>query len=50
VDGPRDIKTTMRYLRHKSRADDARLLSAAFQPKTAKKRPARRPKPEPAAA
>jgi integrase len=48
--GHADIKTTMRYLHHKSRADDARLLSAAFQPKTAKKRPARRPKPEPAAA
>jgi integrase len=26
-----DIKTTMRYLHHKSRADDARLLSAAFE-------------------
>jgi len=25
-----DIKTTMRYLHHKSRATDARLLSAAF--------------------
>lgn len=28
--GRADIKTTMRYLHHKSRADDARLLSAAF--------------------
>ncbi len=28
--GHADIKTTMRYLHHKSRADDARLLSAAF--------------------
>ena len=31
--GHADIQTTMRYLHHKSRADDARLLSAAFQPK-----------------
>lgn len=29
--GHADIKTTMRYLHHKSRATDARLLSAAFQ-------------------
>lgn len=29
--GHADIKTTMRYLHHKSRADDARLLSAAFE-------------------
>jgi integrase len=35
-----DIKTTMRYLHHKSRADDAQLLSAAFRPK--KPKPARR--------
>jgi integrase len=28
--GHADIKTTMRYLHHKSRAEDARLLSAAF--------------------
>jgi integrase len=28
--GHADIKTTMRYLHHKSRATDARLLSAAF--------------------
>jgi integrase len=28
--GHADIKTTMRYLHHKSRADDARLLSSAF--------------------
>ena len=28
--GHADIKTTMRYLHHESRADDARLLSAAF--------------------
>ena len=31
--GHADIKTTMRYLHHKSRADDARLLSGAFRPK-----------------
>jgi integrase len=31
--GHADIKTTMRYLHHKSRADDAELLSAAFRPK-----------------
>jgi integrase len=30
--GHADIKTTMRYLHHRSRADDAMLLSAAFQP------------------
>ena len=35
-----DIKTTMRYLHHKSRADDAKLLSAAFRPK--KRKPAAR--------
>jgi integrase len=29
--GHAGIKTTMRYLHHKSRADDARLLSAAFE-------------------
>jgi len=28
--GHADIKTTMRYLHHKSRADEAELLSAAF--------------------
>ncbi|MGH2853967.1 MAG: tyrosine-type recombinase/integrase [Solirubrobacteraceae bacterium] len=31
--GHADIKTTMRYLHHKSRADDAQLLSTAFRPK-----------------
>ncbi|MGH2865061.1 MAG: tyrosine-type recombinase/integrase, partial [Solirubrobacteraceae bacterium] len=40
--GHADIKTTMRYLHHKSREDDARLLSAAFlrpkKPKEAAKR------------
>ncbi len=30
--GHADIKTTMRYLHHKSRADDARQLSNAFRP------------------
>jgi integrase len=34
--GHADIKTTMRYLHHKSRADDAQLLSAAFRPKKLK--------------
>jgi integrase len=29
--GHADIKTTMRYLHHKSRADDARVLSQAFR-------------------
>lgn len=27
-----DVKTTMRYLHHKSRADDAQLLATAFHP------------------
>jgi integrase len=36
--GHADIQTTMRYLHHKSRADDAKLLSAAFRPK--KRKPA----------
>jgi len=31
--GHADIQTTMRYLHHKSRADDAKLLSTAFSPK-----------------
>jgi integrase len=30
--GHADVKTTMRYLHHKSHADDARRLSAAFNP------------------
>jgi integrase len=34
--GHADIQTTMRYLHHKSRADDAQLLSAAFRPKKRK--------------
>lgn len=36
--GHKDIQTTMRYLHHKSRADDARLLSAAFHARPASKR------------
>jgi len=32
--GRADVKTTMRYLHHKSRTEDARLLSAAFHPET----------------
>jgi integrase len=31
--GHKDVQTTMRYLHHKSRADDARLLSTAFHTK-----------------
>jgi integrase len=31
--GHADVKTTMRYLHHKSRADDARMLSSAFRVK-----------------
>jgi len=34
--GHADIQTTMRYLHHKSRADDAQLLSAAFRPEKRK--------------
>jgi integrase len=34
--GHADIQTTMRYLHHKSRADDAQLLSTAFRPKKRK--------------
>jgi integrase len=34
--GHADVQTTMRYLHHKSRADDAQLLSAAFRPKKPK--------------
>jgi integrase len=29
--GHADIKTTMRYLHHKSRANEAQLLAGAFQ-------------------
>ncbi len=34
--GHADIQTTMRYLHHKSRAEDAQLLSTAFRPKKPK--------------
>jgi integrase len=40
--GHTDIQTTMRYLHHESRADDAQLLSAAFRPKKKRKPAARR--------
>lgn len=35
--GHADLSTTMRYLHHKSHADDARLLSAAFDPESARR-------------
>lgn len=38
--GHADVQTTMKYLHHRSKAGDARLLSAAFEP--TKKKPARR--------
>lgn len=31
--GHADVQTTMKYMHHRSRAGDARLLSAAFKPK-----------------
>jgi integrase len=37
--GHADIQTTMRYLHHKSRADDARPFSAVFRPKNRKTNP-----------
>ncbi len=42
--GHADVQTTMKYMHHRSRAGDARLLSAAFRPKknTAPKRKAAR--------
>jgi integrase len=49
--GHADVQTTMKYMHHRSRAGDARLLSAAFQP--TKKRPTRRrstTQPDPAKA
>jgi integrase len=33
--GHADVQTTMKYMHHRSRAGDARLLSAAFRPKKA---------------
>jgi integrase len=46
--GHADVQTTMKYMHHRSRAGDARLLSAAFQP--TKRRPTgrRTTKAEPA--
>ena len=35
--GHADIQTTMKYMHHRSRADDAKLLSAAFRPKKKRK-------------
>jgi hypothetical protein len=35
--GHADLSTTMRYLHHKSHADDARLLSAAFDPESSRR-------------
>jgi hypothetical protein len=32
--GQADMQTTMKYMHHRSRAGEARLLSAAFRPKT----------------
>ncbi len=40
--GHADVQTTMKYMHHRSRAGDARLLSAAFRPKA--KKPQRSPK------
>lgn len=39
--GHADVQTTMKYMHHRSRAGDAKLLSAAFRPK---KKPTRRTK------
>jgi integrase len=39
--GHADVQTTMKYMHHRSRADDAKLLSAAFRSKTKRKRAAR---------
>jgi integrase len=36
--GHADVQTTMRYMHHRNRAGDARLLSAAFRPAKAPKR------------
>jgi integrase len=36
--GHADVQTTMKYMHHRSRAGDARLLSAAFRPKANPKR------------
>jgi hypothetical protein len=39
--GHADVQTTMKYMHRRSRAGDARLLSAAFRPKDGRRRPAR---------
>ncbi|MFZ0217040.1 MAG: tyrosine-type recombinase/integrase, partial [Candidatus Dormiibacterota bacterium] len=38
--GHSDIQTTMRYVHHRDRGDEARLLAEAFRPSTAEPRPA----------
>ncbi len=35
--GHADVQTTMKYMHHRSRAGDAKLLSAAFRPKKKRK-------------
>ena len=41
--GHADVQTTMKYMHHRSRAGDAKLLSAAFRPKP-KRSPGGRPR------
>ena len=45
--GHADVQTTMKYMHHRSRAGDARLLSAAFRPR-GQRAPRPRPTPSPA--
>jgi len=40
--GHADVQTTMKYMHHRSRAGDAKLLSAAFRPKNKPKPAAKR--------
>jgi hypothetical protein len=40
--GHADVQTTMKYMHHRSRASDAKLLSAAFRPKKKRHKPATR--------
>ncbi len=42
--GHADVQTTMKYMHHRSRAGDARLLSAAFRPKKKTRKAPRKPK------
>jgi integrase len=42
--GHADVDTTMKYMHHRSRTGDARLLSAAFRPKKPKKQTRRTPR------